>query len=371
MNFRRAGEILRNLSHIPFAKQYSITPENAKAALEQVWPDAGTSCYLPRDAAWHTPDDSVDVSVIVPTYNDSLHIVQAVESVLTQKTEYSIELIVINDGSTDNTRELLAPYEDHPNVRIVHQANAGHSGARNTGLRLCRGKYLMFLDSDDTLLPGAIQSLTHCAAEHHADVAAGSYRCLEPDGSEYPGQRYPDGPAEPGDLYGMPWGKVYRRELFNDLAFPNKYWYQDSMFAQIVLPERICRTVKEDVYLYFQNEAGISAVSHGKKKSIDSLYITEALLRDKPRFGKPLDEAAYRHFLGMILLTHRRTEYLSPEIQYAIFQQQRHLKDTFYPHISLGTPMEKALQNNHYKQYLWLCETQWLTDRIREKLHHG
>ncbi|HUT04473.1 MAG TPA: glycosyltransferase [bacterium] len=89
------------------------------------------------------------VSVIIPVYNDEQHVADAIESALLQ-TLKDVEVIVVDDGSTDGTPEVLEKYEG----RIVHirQENRGLPGARNTGIKASRGKYLCFLDSDDTLL---------------------------------------------------------------------------------------------------------------------------------------------------------------------------------------------------------------------------
>ncbi|MDX1389910.1 MAG: glycosyltransferase, partial [Acidobacteriota bacterium] len=94
--------------------------------------------------------DRPDVSVIIPTYNRADLVIDTVESVLAQ-THPSLEIVVIDDGSTDPTREVLAPYHDR--IRYVPQANRGLAGARNRGIAEARGRFLAFLDSDDCFEP--------------------------------------------------------------------------------------------------------------------------------------------------------------------------------------------------------------------------
>jgi len=98
-------------------------------------------------------DESL-VSVIIPTFNRSATITAAIESVLAQ-TYQDIEVIVVDDGSTDETPEVLRRFGDH--VRVVRQANAGPSSARNRGVAIARGCLLAFLDSDDVWLPEKIE----------------------------------------------------------------------------------------------------------------------------------------------------------------------------------------------------------------------
>jgi CMP-N-acetylneuraminic acid synthetase len=90
------------------------------------------------------------VTVYIPTHNYGRFVAQAVESVRKQTLE-DWELIIINDGSTDETAEVLAPYEDHPRIRVIHQQNQGLAVTNNIALRLGRGEYIMRLDGDDYL----------------------------------------------------------------------------------------------------------------------------------------------------------------------------------------------------------------------------
>jgi len=94
------------------------------------------------------------VSVIIPTYNCAKYICQAVDSVLAQ-TYRDFELVVVDDGSTDNTKELLMQYGKQ--LRYIYQENRGMTAARNTGINNSSGEYIAFLDSDDMWLPSKLQ----------------------------------------------------------------------------------------------------------------------------------------------------------------------------------------------------------------------
>ena len=93
------------------------------------------------------------VSVIIPAYQSDRYIVQAIESVLNQK-DCSYEIIIIDDGSTDSTEEVLAPYSDR--IRYIKQENQGVAAARNNGIALAKADLIAFLDADDYFVPGKL-----------------------------------------------------------------------------------------------------------------------------------------------------------------------------------------------------------------------
>jgi glycosyltransferase involved in cell wall biosynthesis len=109
---------------------------------------------------------SPHVSVIIPTYNSALYLLQAIDSVLAQ-TYQDFEIIVVNDGSTDATAQVLTRYSDR--VCTIHQVNKGLAGARNTGIQNARGEYLAFLDADDVFLPHKL-AVQVDYLDQHADV---------------------------------------------------------------------------------------------------------------------------------------------------------------------------------------------------------
>jgi GT2 family glycosyltransferase len=117
------------------------------------------------------------VSVIIPAYNAARFVRQTIESVLSQGYS-NCEIILVNDGSTDATGDVVATFRDR--IVIVTQENRGLSGARNSGLAVATGEYVWFLDSDDVLLPGAIGKLaTHLQLHPEVGIVAGCWDLVD------------------------------------------------------------------------------------------------------------------------------------------------------------------------------------------------
>ena len=133
------------------------------------------------------------VSVVIPSYNHAHFLGEAISSVLAQ--EYPrIEVVVVNDGSSDDTAQIAARF---PEVRYIEQPNRGLAAARNAGLAVCTGELVVFLDADDRLLPGALETgMRALAAEPAAGFAAGYSRFISRDGTALPTGQPPRAPGE-------------------------------------------------------------------------------------------------------------------------------------------------------------------------------
>lgn len=108
------------------------------------------------------------ISIVIPTYNYALTLPRAVESVLVQLDKAFAELVVIDDGSSDNTPQVIETLLDrHPGLfRALRKENGGSASARNRGIREARGEYQVFLDADDAMAPGALDALVQHIEEH-------------------------------------------------------------------------------------------------------------------------------------------------------------------------------------------------------------
>ncbi|MGI4807551.1 MAG: glycosyltransferase family 2 protein, partial [Janthinobacterium lividum] len=144
------------------------------------------------------PNDRIEVTVVVPAYNIAAYIDDCLDSILSQHFG-NLECWVVDDGSTDATAARVQARTD-PRIKLLRQANAGVSAARNAGLAQARGRYVMFLDGDDILHPQALQRLVASFQEHPKAAATfGTLIKILQDGRLFPGQkalarhRYPSG----------------------------------------------------------------------------------------------------------------------------------------------------------------------------------
>ena len=111
------------------------------------------------------------VSVIVPVYNSEKYLTEALNS-LEEQTFKNFEVIIVNDGSTDNSEKIIKDFVNkNSNFKLINQKNMGPGYAKNTGIRYSKGKYIAFLDSDDFFAPNFLEILYNLAVENKADIA--------------------------------------------------------------------------------------------------------------------------------------------------------------------------------------------------------
>ena len=133
-----------------------------------------------------SPNATPTVSVVVTCYNYARYLPTALDSVLGQ-TFSDYEVIVVNDGSTDNTDDVIKPYLEHPKVRYFKKANGGQATAKNLGIREARGEFIAFLDADDYWLPTKLEKQLELFRKNPAVGVVYSFiRQMGPEGREIP-----------------------------------------------------------------------------------------------------------------------------------------------------------------------------------------
>lgn len=216
------------------------------------------------------------LSVILPVYNAQRSVRRCMRSVLGQ-SERDLELIVVDDGSTDRSAEICKEEAaKDPRVVLVSQDNQGLSAARNAGLGRARGEWITFVDSDDTLSPDTLQEVFDAIAARHADADLVEYpafvylgnlkkehllRLTDRDFASAKG--YWLGTRAYTHCYA--WNKFYRRRLFDGVLFPPGRLFEDAWTLPRLLERcRKVATVDAGLYNYNWNPRGITALADGK-----------------------------------------------------------------------------------------------------------
>lgn len=213
-----------------------------------------------------------EFSVIIPVYNTELFLRKCVESVLRQTCQ-SYEAIIVNDGSTDGSREIAEAYgERYARIHVITQENKGLGGARNTGIDAACGDYLIFLDSDDYIREDMLKVLHEALQSAKSDVVAFDAYMVNLNGVICDQSTLHTYGMSREDLSGKdllmmePTSclKVYRRELFQEakIHFPERLWYEDfATIPRVALHAQKVTYLKEPLYYYVQNP---DSITHSK-----------------------------------------------------------------------------------------------------------
>ncbi len=316
-------------------------------------PDLGKTCITNN----YIPDEpEYDLQIIVPVYNVEKYLELCLDSIVKQKTDFKFCVTIINDGSTDGSALIINKYKNIPHIHIINQTNKGLSGARNAALKNINAKYIMFVDSDDFLLPNAIQNLLKITIDNNYDIVQGSYIKIDENNKHLKDVKIASSSRSP-TLIGFPWGKIYRSSLFNNICFPENYWFEDSLNSRIIF--QIAKnniSIPDFVYAYRVNSSGITQTAKRSSKIIDSVYITMQLLKDQQKLNIPFSLQDYEHFLKQIAANHIRLHsYGDKQIEKTAFAIHCNLIDRYYSEFKTNSTvlamMEKALRNRKYLMY--------------------
>ncbi|MCC6122203.1 glycosyltransferase family 2 protein [Weissella cibaria] len=176
------------------------------------------------------------ISVIIPTYNVENYIEETINSVLKSKDVSDVELIVVDDGSSDNTIDVLVEKFSNNNVLKIYQVdNAGAGYARNFGVLQSSGDYVMFLDGDDLLDEGLLYQVKRHLLQTSIDVLVFSYYEFDDQTNDIiVRQKMTDKNGKYGEVV---WNKVYKREYLLKMMplFPENVKFEDSAGIHLLM----------------------------------------------------------------------------------------------------------------------------------------
>lgn len=224
------------------------------------------------------------VSVIVPIYNVEPYLHQCLDSIIAQ-TYKNIEIILINDGSLDQSGVIADEYKARDGrIKLIHQKNGGLSDARNRGMEEATGRYTMFVDSDDWLNKTMIETMLNTCINTGADIVQSAFYYAYPDRllidrrylkreqhmitlnkqelmEELVKNRY---------VKNFAWGKLYKTELIKEIPFKRGVLFEDVFWAHLVMHEVEVYVVLSDAFYYYRQRDD-SIVASYSIKNLDIL----------------------------------------------------------------------------------------------------
>ena len=231
------------------------------------------------------------ITVIVPVYNVEKYLKKCLDSIVSQ-TYNNLQIILVNDGSTDNSAAVCARYlKKDSRIELIEQENAGLSAARNVGIERAKGEYLAFIDSDDVVDSDYIEYLYNLIVESGADMSICGIRESYDSGKERNLSRgYKNVIIERSDCLKRmlleqgyncsAYAKLYKRELWGDIAYPYAKHYEDlgTTYRYILRGHKVAFG-SEAKYEYFIRKGSISHSKFSMKK-LDIVELTDQMCGD-------------------------------------------------------------------------------------------
>lgn len=229
------------------------------------------------------------ITVIVPVYNVADYLSRCLESIVAQ-TYHNLEIILVDDGSTDQSAVICQEFcQRDRRFKYLHQENAGLSAARNAALKIAKGKYITFVDSDDTIAPGLVTTLYAVLSANRIKLAACTFQEVYPDGHTHNFCR----PSSEVHLLSTEeclaemliehslslaaCGKLYQRELFRTVQYPVGKLYEDvgTTYRLVFQCEQVA-FIPQPLYHYYQHPASIIHQAYTPQK-LDLITLTNQM----------------------------------------------------------------------------------------------
>lgn len=308
-------------------------------------------------------ETKIELSVVVPAYNVEDYLRKCLDTLISQPL--SLEIILVNDGSTDSTGDIAKEYaEKHSCVKLINQSNQGLSAARNKGLEVATGEYIAFVDSDDWVVEDGLAVMYTKAKENRLDMIRGNviyafsdgraynpFKQIDPDfiNSVLAGKEYFIASMQSDACLPMVWSSLYNREWLSkiDLSFENLV-HEDELWT----PMAICQANRMMVidlgfYYYRQREGSIMQTLHTEKRIKALFEICRQLVSFTSRWEDDRDLQSW--LFVKVFELYRIAFSLLPKMKSSDFcLPHHHLYCIFqYYKIWEKKPRARCLQNYH------------------------
>lgn len=251
------------------------------------------------------------LSVIIPVYNGEKYIEECVKSVINQSYT-DLQIIIVNDGSTDNTEELVKKLMmSDSRIALINQSNRGVSSARNIGLNMANKEFITFVDGDDTIDEDMYELLMPYTDRF--DIVHCGYKSIDRDNIKQvngTGQIIIQDSREAleclidGNLFvGSPWNKIYNKNLFEDIRFDENIKINEDILVNYKLFKKSKKSIFIDIakYNYYKRSQSICNITSWVKKYEDSNKVAKIIYEDCK--GSVLEiNSANKYFRSLISL---------------------------------------------------------------------
>lgn len=317
----------------------------------------------------------VKISIVMPVYNVERYLKQCLDSVVAQSLQ-EIEVIAINDGSTDSSLQILEEYQrEYPQLlKVYSTANHGVSHARNYGMTEAIGEYIQFVDSDDFIERDMCEKLYQKAIKDQNDIViCGRYNVFE---REHIGQRkreiidtdllnhnfkLSENKFELAHILPFPWDKLFKRSLLEGMEFPEKMRFEDLVFVyKVVCKAELIGVVEEPLYNYRKTTKG-GFLNSFSKQTLDIIKAFELVFDYMEKNGymnlyyQELEFICTRHFLYRYVSLFKNENRGKIEVKLEIINKTQDFLDNRLPN----------WRDNHYLKY----SSGWLSKRLKLFTH--
>lgn len=277
------------------------------------------------------------ISVIVPIYNVEKYLKRCIDSIIKQ-TYSHLEIILVNDGSTDNSLKIAEEYNDK-RIKIFTKINGGLSDARNFGLQFASGSYVAFIDSDDFIELTMFEKMVNLIDGNHEIVVCDMKYLYDDDTVSFAsGGNFKDGNVKINPalitINNSACNKIFKKELFDDLKFPIGKYYEDLATVPILLYKaKSIVKCDEPFYIYFQRK---DSIAHSANMKIFDIYesINSCIAYVKAKGNeKIIIDRLYSLYIihGLDITTVRIKNFDEKIVRKAYLQKNIELLKKYYP----------------------------------------
>ena len=260
------------------------------------------------------------ISIVVPIYNVDKYLDKCISSIINQ-TYSNIEIILVNDGSTDDSEKICMKYKDD-RIKYVKKENGGLSDARNYGINVATGAYITFIDSDDYVESDYVQFLYEILKNTKSDIAICNpkyvYEGLNKEKNIYPFNKTKL--KKVNNLEGLEimmyqkkfdtsaWGKLYKINLFDDIIFPKGKLYEDlATIYKVFLKANKIVFSNEMKYFYLQRSTSIMGQKF-RKKEMDLIENANEMLLKLSNINDDIKKSAISRFISANFSIYRKID---------------------------------------------------------------